>query len=232
MVPDSSRMQVACSACNLRDLCMPSGLAQADMARLDNLISARRAVKRRAALFRRGDPFSALYAVRSGIFKSCQQSAGGAEVVTGFHMAGEMLGMEGIDQDRHTCDAVALEDAEVCVMPFDAVCQLAREIPGVQRQLHRVMSREIVRDHGVMQLLGNMRAEERVAAFLLNLLERLQARGFSGSELVLRMSRQDIGSFLGLTLETVSRTLSKLAADGLLEVQHRHIRILDADARQ
>lgn len=229
--PGPASPTVACSGCSLRDLCIPSGLTAAEMRRLDGLVSARMQVRRRGALFRRGDPFTSLYAVRSGMFKAVVHSACGQEQVTGFHMAGEILGMEGIDQQRHTCDAVALEDAQVCVMPFQAVCTLAREIPGVQHQLHRIMSREIVRDHGVMMLMANMRAEQRVAAFLLNLLQRLQARGFSSSELVLRMSRQDIGNYLGLTLETVSRALSRFASDGWIEVRHRHIRIPDAEVR-
>jgi CRP/FNR family transcriptional regulator len=222
---------VACAQCNLRELCLPSGLKPDEMARLGHVVSAKRQVRRRGALFRQGDPFTSIYAVRYGVFKTCLQSANGAEQVTGFHLAGELLGMEGIAHGRHTCDAIALENAEVCVMPFDSVAELAREIEGVQCQLHRVMSREIVRDQRLMLLLGNMSAEDRVAAFLFNLLQRMEARGFSGSELNLRMSRQDIGSYLGLTLETVSRTFARFASQGLLDVQRRHIRIRDAEVR-
>ena len=145
-------------------------------------------------------------------------------------MAGEIIGLDGIVNDHHTCDAVALEDAEVCVMPFDRIEELSREITALQRHVHKIMSREIVREHGVMLLLGGMRAEERLAAFLLNLVQRLHARGFSSSELVLRMTREEIGSYLGLKLETVSRTLSKFVEDGIVEVQQRHIRIVSQDA--
>ena len=154
----------------------------------------------------------------------------GRDQVTGFQMAGEIIGLDGIVNDHHTCDAVALEDAEVCVMPFDRIEELSREITALQRHVHKIMSREIVREHGVMLLLGGMRAEERLAAFLLNLVQRLHARGFSSSELVLRMTREEIGSYLGLKLETVSRTLSKFVEDGIVEVQQRHIRIVSQDA--
>jgi CRP/FNR family transcriptional regulator len=139
-------------------------------------------------------------------------------------MAGELLGLDGISTDRHTCDAVALEDSQVCVIPYDQLEDLSREFTDLQHQFHKIMSREIVRDHGVMLLLGSMRAEERLAAFLLNLTQRLQARGFSASELVLRMTREEIGSYLGLKLETVSRTFSKFQDDGILEVKQRQIR--------
>jgi len=141
-----------------------------------------------------------------------------------------LLGLDGIGTDRHTCDAVALEDSQVCVIPFHQLEDLSRELSDLQRHLHKIMSREIVRDHGVMLLLGSMRAEERLAAFLLNLTQRLRTRGFSGSELILRMTREEIGSYLGLKLETVSRAFSKFQEDGILEVKQRHIRVLDAEA--
>jgi len=227
--PAAGSRQVACSSCNLRELCMPAGLSAADMARIDQLITTRRKVKRKTALFRTGAPFHALYAIRTGVFKTCVTAEDGRDQVTGFHMAGEIVGLDGIVQDQHTCDAVALEDSEVCVLPFDRIGELSREVGALQHHLHRVMSREIVREHGVMLLLGTMRAEERVAAFLLNLVQRLQARGFSPSELVLRMTRQEIGSYLGLKLETVSRTFSRFAQEGVLEVQHRFVRIADVE---
>jgi CRP/FNR family transcriptional regulator len=145
-------------------------------------------------------------------------------------MAGEIIGLDGIVSDLHTCDAVALEDAEVCVMPFDRIEEMSREINSLQRHVHNIMSREIVREHGVMLLLGSMRAEERLAAFLLNLVQRLHARGFSQSELVLRMTREEIGSYLGLKLETVSRTFSKFAEEDIIEVKQRHVRILNTEA--
>ena len=223
-------IKVACSNCNLRELCMPMGLSDGDLGKLDELVTQRRRIKRGSALFSNGDKFSALYAIRVGFFKTCVTTEGGRDQVTGFQMAGEIMGLDGIVGDRHTCDAVALEDAEVCVMPYDRIEDLSRDVPALQTHVHRIMSREIVRDHGVMLLLGSMRAEERLAAFLLNLVQRLQARGFSSSELVLRMTREEIGSYLGLKLETVSRTFSKFAEEGIVEVKQRHVRILSSDA--
>ena len=223
-------IKVACSNCNLRELCMPLGLSNTELERLDDVVANRRKVKRGALLFRNGEKFQSLFAIRTGFFKTCIASEDGRDQVTGFQMAGEIIGLDGIMNDHHTCDAVALEDAEVCVMPCDRVEELSREITSLQRHVHRIMSREIVRENGVMLLLGSMRAEERLAAFLLNLVQRLHARGFSQSELVLRMTREEIGSYLGLKLETVSRTFSKFVEDGMVEVKQRHVRILNTDA--
>ncbi len=219
-------IKVACSNCNLRELCMPMGLTQHELDRVDEVVASRRKVKRGATLFRNGDRFTSLFAIRTGFFKTSTASEDGRDQVTGFQMAGEIMGLDGIVNESHTCDAIALEDAEVCVMPFDRIEELSREVNALQRHVHKIMSREIVREHGVMVLLGSMRAEERLAAFLLNLVQRLHARGFSQSELVLRMTREEIGSYLGLKLETVSRTFSKFVDDGIVEVRQRHVRIV------
>ena len=223
-------IKVACSNCNLRELCMPIDLSQQELDRIDEVVAVRRKIKRGTMLFRNGEKFTNLYAIRTGFFKTCVDTEDGRDQVTGFQMAGEVIGLDGIVNDQHTCNAVALEDAEVCVMPFDRLEELSREVTALQRHVHKIMSREIVREHGVMLLLGSMRAEERLAAFLLNLVQRLFARGFSQSELVLRMTREEIGSYLGLKLETVSRTFSKFADEGMIEVKQRHVRILKIDA--
>jgi len=225
-----SSIKVACSNCNLRELCMPVGLSEQDMSRIDEVVAIRRKIQRGENLFRNGDKFNSLFAIRTGFFKTCISSEDGRDQVTGFQMAGEIIGLDGIVSDHHTCDAIALEDAEVCVMPFDRIEELSREIKGLQHHVHKIMSREIVREHGVMLLLGSMRAEERLAAFLLNLVQRLHARGFSKSELILRMTREEIGSFLGLKLETVSRTFSKFVDDGIVEVKQRYVHILNTEA--
>ena len=229
---DIHSIKVACSSCNLRELCMPAGLSPDEMSRLDSVISTRKRIKRGQSLFNNGERFTSLYAVRSGFFKTCVTSADGRDQVTGFQMTGEILGMDGIVNDHHSCDAVALEDAEVCVLPFDRIESLSREFSALQHHVHKIMSREIVREHGVMLLLGSMRAEERLAAFLLNLVQRLHSRGFSQSEVVLRMTREEIGSYLGLKLETVSRTFSKFQEDGVLDVKQRQITVLDPQALQ
>ncbi|ROH88572.1 fumarate/nitrate reduction transcriptional regulator Fnr [Pseudomethylobacillus aquaticus] len=222
-------IKVACSNCNLRELCMPVGMDADDLQRLDVLVANRRKVLRGDRLFHAGDTFTSLYAIRTGFFKTSVASEDGREQVTGFQMAGEILGLDGIVHDRHDCDAIALEDAEVCVMPFVQVESLSREFPVLQRHVHKIMSREIVRENGVMLLLGNMRAEERLAAFLLNLTQRLSVRGFSRSQLVLRMTREEIGSYLGLKLETVSRTFSRFSEAGIIEVKQRQVKILQPD---
>jgi CRP/FNR family transcriptional regulator, anaerobic regulatory protein len=227
---DIHSIKVACSSCNLRELCMPVGLNPDELDRLDSVISTRKRIKRGQSLFNHGERFTSLYAVRSGFFKTCVTSVDGRDQVTGFQMTGEILGMDGIVNDQHSCNAVALEDSEVCVLPFDRIESLSREFSALQHHVHKIMSREIVREHGVMLLLGSMRAEERLAAFLLNLVQRLHSRGFSQSELVLRMTREEIGSYLGMKLETVSRTFSKFVEEGIIEVKQRYVQIKDTEA--
>ena len=227
---DSNTVKVACSNCNLRELCLPLGLNAQEIDKLETVISIRKRIKRGSAVFSAGEKFTSLYAIRSGFFKTCITTADGRDQVTGFQMTGEIIGLDGIVSDRHSCDAIALEDAEVCVMPFDQVEELSREFTTLQHHIHKIMSREIVRDHSVMLLLGSMRAEERLAAFLLNLVQRLHARGFSQSELVLRMTREEIGSYLGMKLETVSRTFSKFVEEGIIEVKQRYVHIKNTEA--
>lgn len=198
--------------------------------RLQALAAERRRVARGAELFRQGDSLAALYEIHAGVFKTCLSDKDGHCQVTGFHMTGELLGLDGIGAGRHSVAAVALEDALVCVVPYDALNCLLQESAALQHEFHRAMSREIVRAHAFMLLLGSVAAEGRVAAFLLDLIGRLRARGFSSSALVLRMSRDEIGSCLGLQLETVSRTFSRLQSDGVLVVRKRCVHVLDEAA--
>jgi len=221
-------LKAACSQCNLQELCLPLGLTEGEIQRLETLASTRRKLKRGHHLYRTGAPFEAIYAIKTGFFKTDVLMEDGRDQVTGFQMAGEILGMDGISLEAHSCNAVALEDSEVCIIPFAQLEQLSSEIRTLQRHFHKVMSREIVRDHGVMMLLGTMRAEERLAAFLLNLSQRFTARGYSSAEFHLRMTREEIGSYLGLKLETVSRAFSHFQDSGLIGVQQKHIRILDS----
>jgi CRP/FNR family transcriptional regulator len=217
-----AKLRTHCASCNLREICLPCGLGASEMSHLDEIVYTRKRVKRGETLYRSGEAFESLYAVRSGFLKSSVVLEDGRDQVTGFHMAGEIVGMDGIGTDRHAADVVALEDSEVCVIPYGRL-----EEAGLSRQLSRVMSRELVRDQGVMMLLGTMRAEERLAAFLLNLSQRFVARGYSPNEFHLRMTRDEIGSYLGLSLETVSRLFSRFQADNLVSVQQKHVRILD-----
>ena len=224
---DIGQLRVACSSCSLRELCLPAGFKSQEMDKIDDLVNQRRRVLKGEHLYRAGSQLAALYAIRSGFMKSCVLHEDGREQVAGFHMMGDLLGIDAIGSGSHMSDTMALEDSEVCEMPLPALERLAHELPPLQQQLHRIMSREIVRDHGVMLLLGSMKAEERLAAFLLNLSQRFATRGYSPTEFNLRMTRQEIGSYLGLKLETVSRAFSSFHRNKLIEVRHRSLRILD-----
>ena len=221
------RVSNACSTCGLSAVCIPCGIHNDDLESVENLVYLRRRVKRGDFLYRSGDHFHALYTFRTGFFKSYVTAEDGRTHVTGFQMPGEILGLDGIEDERHSQDVVALEDSEVCVIPYAQLTELAVKVPELQRHLHRMMSREIVRDHGLMLLLGTMRADARVAAFLLNLSERFAARGYSSREFNLRMTREEIGSYLGLKLETVSRVLSRFQERGLIAAQNRSIRLVE-----
>ena len=222
-------LKTLCSTCHLKDLCLPCGLSGQDVQRLDGLMFGRRRVKMGQALYREGDKFHFIYAVRSGTFKSGLTLKDGREQVTGFHMAGELMGLDGLAQGKHASTSIALEDAEVCAIPYAHLSELAATSTPLQHIVSRLMSREIVREHSLMMLLGSMSAEERLAAFVLNISQRMKARGYSASEFHLRMSRAEIGSYLGMKLETVSRTFSQFQHQRLLEVDKKHIRILDID---
>jgi CRP/FNR family transcriptional regulator len=209
-------------------VCLPCELALPELERFDEVATARRRVARGAALYHAGERFESLYALRSGAFKTVCVSRQGAEKVTGFYLPGELLGLEAINDGRHGSTAVALEDSEVCILPFAAVERMAQQMPALQHQLLRLVSSDISRDQGLMLLLGSMTAEQRLAAFLLSLARRHERLGFSGSRFVLRMTREEIGNYLGLTLETVSRLLSRFQREGLIAVKQREVEIRNA----
>src|SRR6476661_1537216 len=222
-----SALRASCSACSMHQLCLPMGLDDADMSRLDAIIVRRRKVARDAHLYRMGDPFTNLYAIRLGHFKTFQINVSGEQQITGFQMAVELLGMDAIGTEHHHCSAVALEDSEVCEIPFTRLEELFGHIPMLLHHFHRMMSQEITREQSVMLLLGNMRASQRFAAFLVNLGSRYLARGYSSNSFQLRMSREEIGNYLGLTIESISRLLSRFKKMGLLQVSNREIVVLD-----
>jgi CRP/FNR family transcriptional regulator, anaerobic regulatory protein len=222
-------LKTGCSTCHLRDLCLPCGLTGSETERLDQLSFGRRKVAAGQTLYHAGEKFHFIYAVRSGTFKSTLALAGGREQVSGFHMAGELMGLDAIANGVHASTATALEDSEICAIQYTHLNELASQNGNLQMAMAQLMSREIVREHSLMMLLGSMSAEERLAAFLLNISQRLKARGYSSSEFHLRMSRAEIGSFLGMKLETVSRTFSSFQQQRLLEVDKKHVRISDLD---
>jgi CRP/FNR family transcriptional regulator, anaerobic regulatory protein len=222
-------LKTHCSSCSMRELCLPFGLNQDDIAQIDALITTRIKLKKGDALYRAGDPFQSLFALRLGSLKTTVLAEDGREQVSGYHMLGDIIGLDGIGNDRHGCQAIALEDTEVCVLPFERLEDLSRSVPSLQRNLYHFLSREISRDHGIMLLLGSMRAEERLAVFLLNLADRYKRRGYSSTEFVLRMTREEIGSYLGMKLETVSRLFSRFHDEDLIEVRQKHVRIRDPE---
>ena len=216
-----------CSKCGLHEICLPAGLAAHDMQRLEHIVRRKRPLKRGDYLYRAGAMLQSLYAVRTGFLKSSVLHDDGREQVAGFHMMGELVGMDAIGTGKYVCDSIALEDTEVCEIPFGDLEQLSRDLPALQHHFHRIMSREIARDYGVMLLLGSMRAEERLATFLVNLSRRFAARGYSPTQFILRMTREEIGSYLGLKLETVSRAFSHFQRENVVAVQNKTIEIKD-----
>ncbi len=220
-------IKTACKDCSLRELCLPLGLEAHDLAALDGMVKRRRALKKGEKLYRLGDPLHSIYAVRVGTFKSSGVMEDGRVQVAGFYLPGEILGMDAISADEHPCSAEALEPSEVCEIPFNALEVLAQKVPGLQHQLLRMMSREIVRDEHTLMMIGRMTAEERFASCLVSFSRRRQRQGGNGQEFRMSMSRQDLGDYLGLALETVSRLFSRFQEDGLIEVRGREIRLRD-----
>jgi CRP/FNR family transcriptional regulator, anaerobic regulatory protein len=227
LLRDVSRIQALCSTCKLRDLCLSDGLDAEAMRQIDAMVTTRLSLRKGTTLFRAGTRFTSLYAIRSGSCKTVVLSADGQSQVAGYHMAGDIIGSDGIGTGAHGCEAVMLEDTEVCALPFQQIEDLSRRDSRVQRNMHRLLSREITRERNVMMLLGSMRAEQRLASFLLDLSARYQERGYSSREFVLRMTREEIGSYLGLKLETVSRLFSRFQREGLIQVQGRVVKLLD-----
>jgi CRP/FNR family transcriptional regulator, anaerobic regulatory protein len=218
-----------CSACSMRSICMPQGLTPDELHRIESFICPSRTIKQGETIYRANDAFKCIYAVRAGSFKTVVMHRDGREQVTGFHLAGDSLGLDGVCSGHHGCDAIALEDSKVCMIPFHQLETMCREVKVVQQHVHRMMGGEIVRESSQMMLLGTMSAEQRVATFLLNLSDRLRMRGYSPAEFHLRMTREEIGSYLGIKLETVSRMFSRFQRDRLLDTRGKDIRILDHD---
>lgn len=215
-----------CSTCSMHQLCLPTDLNENETQRLDKIIGQRK-VPRDSFLYRIDDRFTSLYAVRIGHFKSFQENLAGDRQITAFQMTGELLGMDAISSERYQCDAVALDDSEVCIIPFKSLEILLAQMPPLLHHFHRIMSQEITGEQKVISFLGNMRAEQRFSAFLLDLSSRYAKRGYSSTRFQLRMTREDIGNYLGLTIESVSRLISKMRNDGLVEIRQRNIEILD-----
>ncbi|WP_114689993.1 helix-turn-helix domain-containing protein [Polynucleobacter necessarius] len=216
-----------CSACVLDQFCLPVGLSSSEVSKIDSLVKERLHLQKDENLYRHGDPLSYVYSVRFGTRKTEFSLQDGRQQVIGFHLPGEILGLDGIGEGHYQSDAIVLEESEVCIIRYAAFEDLARQIPVLQNQFHKIMSRELTQDQRHLLSLGTMRAEERLAAFLLSLSQRLAARGYLNNEFDLRMSRNDIGSYLGIQIETVSRMLSRFAESGLIQIKQRHIKLID-----
>ncbi|WPP01428.1 fumarate/nitrate reduction transcriptional regulator Fnr [Pseudomonas sp. HR96] len=222
--------QIHCKDCSLATLCLPLSLQLEDMDAVDNIIKRGRPLRKGELLFRQGDPFASVYAVRSGALKTFKVSSSGEEQITGFHLPSELVGLSGLDTETCPVSAQALETTTVCEIPFERLDELAAQLPALRRQLMRVMSREIRDDQQMMLLLSKKTADERIASFLVNLSSRFRARGFSPLQFRLNMSRNDIGNFLGLAVETVSRVFTRLQETQLIAAVGKEVHILQPEA--
>jgi CRP/FNR family transcriptional regulator len=222
-------IKVACGECSLNEICLPVGVDGADLNRLDSIIDRKHPLSRGDHLFRNGDRFRSLYAVRSGSLKTYATSAHGQEQVMGFLLPGELVGLDAIADGCHPLSAKALETTSICEIPFTDLASLSEQLPTLQHQLLRIMSKEIRDDEHNMLVLGQKSAEERLAAFLISLSNRFRRRGFSPNQFNLSMSRGDIGNYLGLALETVSRLFTRFQNENLLRVDRKHIELLDRE---
>ncbi|MFJ1300905.1 helix-turn-helix domain-containing protein [Pseudomonadota bacterium AL_CKDN230030165-1A_HGKHYDSX7] len=209
---------------------LPDAPSTQDLRHAEALVHERRRVEKGEALYRTGDVTNEVYVVRIGTFKTHVASADGHAQVMGFHLPGELLGLDGLADLHHTAHATALEDSEVCVIRLADLQTVAADMPALPLRFLRALGKELTQDQTMMVRLGSMRAQERLAAFLIDLSQRMEARGYSASEFNMRMTREDIGSYLGLTLETVSRLFSRLADAGLLAIRQRHVKLLDLAA--
>ncbi|AOB26403.1 MULTISPECIES: oxygen-responsive transcriptional regulator Btr [Bordetella] len=216
-----------CSSCMLGHVCVPVGMPANEVEKLDELVKERVRVERGKSLYELDDPLDAVYGVRFGSLKTQLEDSSGQQQITGFHLPGEIVGLDGMLEGKHVSSAVALEDSEVCVIRLPEIDRVSTQLPSLQQQFRRLMSREISRSHQMLATVGAMRSEQRLAAFLLNLSQRYAALGYSSTEFVLRMSREEIGNYLGLTLETVSRLFSRFGREGLIRINQREVRLID-----
>jgi CRP/FNR family transcriptional regulator len=226
-VLDFDRLRRNCAACSLHVLCLPAGIGAEDLHRLEEIVRNRRPLARGEHLYRAGQAMSSLYVAREGAFKTVALDSEGDEQVVGFHLPGELMGLDGMGRGRHGCDSVALTQATVCEIPMSKLEEICAEVQGLGHQLLRIIGQGIDRDQNHLEMLGRKQAQERVALFLHGLSERYRLLGLPGDMFTLPMSREDIASYLGLVIETVSRTLTRLQDEGVIAVRGRKLRILD-----
>lgn len=222
-------LKVSCGQCSLNELCFPHGMTEEDMTVLDSIVEQHRPLHKNDCLYRQGDNATALYAVRSGSIKTSIESPNGDEQIVSFHLPGELIGLDGFLDDMHACTAVSLETTSVCELPLDKLESLCQRLPRLQKQMRRIIGKEVNDEHAMLLLLGKMGAEEKVATFLLSISRRMKERHWKATEFLLSMPRQDIANYLGLAVETVSRLFAHYQDEGIIKVDRRHITILDMD---
>ena len=228
--PVAAGASTGCSVCQQKARCLPQSLAEREIEDVGRLLIGRRSVRKGESLFLQGAPLTALYAVRLGCFKTSMTLSDGTEHVTGFAFTGDVLGFDALATEVHSATATALEDGEACMLSYDALLTLPSDARGgVRRRVHQMFGVELTREQWLMTLVAHTNSEPRVAAFLLLMSQRMRERGFSGTEFHLRMSRAEIGSYLGLSVESISRALSAFADRGLVEVRRRRLHLLDLD---
>ncbi len=221
--------KVSCGNCRLNTICLPISLHIDDIDRLNSIIQRGKPLQKGDYLYRANDLFDSVYAIRSGAVKAITINDNGVEQVTGFYLPGEIVGMDGIGDNRYTNSVIALETASVCEIPFNRMEELSLQIPNLQRHFFQLMSREITQDQQIITLLSKSSAEERIAALLLSISSRNSRRQLSANAFRLPMSRTDIGNYLGLTIETVSRIFTRLQKQDVIAVDKKEIVINDMD---
>lgn len=224
--------QVSCTNCRLNGICLPLALDLHEVEQLDEIIHRSRPLQKGEHLYRQDQPFTSVFAVRSGSIKAYAITDCGQEQVTGFYFPGEVLGMDGIAKNKYASSARALETAAVCEIPFDKLGELSQRLPSLQRHFFQLMSQEIAEDQLLLTLLSKNTADQRIATLMLSISARNKRRKLSAANFRLPMSRTDIGNYLGLTVETVSRVLSRFQKMGMLAVDNKEITITDAEMLQ
>jgi CRP/FNR family transcriptional regulator len=210
-------------------MCLPLALTQPEMTQLDGIIKKSAPYRRGESIFRQGDAFTSIYAVRAGMVKSTVINARGEEQITGFYFPGELVGLNSLHEDFYSGTSIALETVSVCEIPFVKLDELSASLPELRRQLMRQMSQEISDEQNMMLVLAKTSAEEKLGNFLIRLSLRFKRLGFSATQFRLTMSRVDIGNYLGLAVETVSRTFTKLQHRGVIKVEGKEVAILDME---
>jgi len=220
---------INCQNCSISELCLPFTLNDQELNTLDEIIERKRPVHKGDKIFTDGQEMHALYAIRSGTFKTFTVNEQGEEQITGFHLAGDLLGFDAIADTEHKSFAQALETSMICEIPYNNLDKLSNTMPKLKKQVLRLMSNEIRTDQEMLTLLNRKNAEQRVATFIVSLSDRYHARGLSAAEFRLTMTRSDIGNYIGLTVETISRLLNRFHKNGLIKVDGKLISILKID---